>query len=390
MNARGMLKIQNQLSLASPISATLEVQDTIGLYSNINTHIYSRHTNGFSVGLVVQNLSPLPNRIAGYFEASGVDKAHAIVVPDGGGNVGFGITFPNTSYRMEVFGNSNFNGNIDGAGTFNYVSDAGYKTDIDSISNAIDLISDLKPYTYYFDTTNSVGLAFDSRRQYGFIAQDVETVLPDLVQNTTRDAVVDTAGTQIYPAYSYKSLNYNAFIAILTKGMQEQQRAIDSLRQESSSSDSLIAALQAENESLENRITAIETCLMNTGLCNGTSAISPQTGQSYNGIGGSTPTGTIQQQNVTLSNMERVVLDQNVPNPFAEQTIISYYLPETAQRAQMLFYDHNGRLINSVDLNGTGQGQLQVFANDLSNGMYNYVLVVDGEIKDSKQMVKTN
>jgi hypothetical protein len=58
------------------------------------------------------------------------------------------------------------------------------------------------------------------------------------------------------------------------------------------------------------------------------------------------------------------------------------------QRAQMLFYDHNGRLINTVDLNGTGAGQLQVFANDLSNGVYQYVLVVDGEIMESKKMVK--
>jgi hypothetical protein len=54
----------------------------------------------------------------------------------------------------------------------------------------------------------------------------------------------------------------------------------------------------------------------------------------------------------------------------------------------MLFYDHNGRLINTVDLNGTGAGQLQVFANDLSNGVYQYVLVVDGEIMESKKMVK--
>jgi hypothetical protein len=77
-----------------------------------------------------------------------------------------------------------------------------------------------------------------------------------------------------------------------------------------------------------------------------------------------------------------------VPNPFAEQTVITYYLPESAGKAQMLFYDNNGRLINSVDLKGTGHGKIQIFAGDLSRGTYTYALVVDGQIIDSKRMVK--
>jgi hypothetical protein len=54
----------------------------------------------------------------------------------------------------------------------------------------------------------------------------------------------------------------------------------------------------------------------------------------------------------------------------------------------MLFYDNNGRLINSVDLKGTGHGKIQIFAGDLSRGTYTYALVVDGQIIDSKRMVK--
>lgn len=374
MNAAGMLKIQNDLSLSTAIQATLEVRDVTGAFSNINTLIYSNHTNGFSVGLAVQNLSPLPNRIAGYFEASGVSKAHAIVVPDGGGNVGFGTTNPNTGYRLEVFGFSNFNGNIDGFGTFNYMSDINFKNDIDTLHNALSIINALQPSKFYFDTTNSVGLIFDNRLQYGFIAQEVENTLPELVQNKTREAVLDSLGNTIYPSFNFKTLNYNAFIAILTKGIQEQQRTLDSMKMEMENKDSALRVLSA-------RISAIESCLTNTGICNTPNALSPNT--QPNAIG-----SNIARQQIELKDMERVVLDQNVPNPFAEQTIINYYLPQNVQRAQMLFYDHNGRLINTFDLNGTGAGQLQVFANDLSNGIYQYVLVVDGEIMESKKMVK--
>jgi hypothetical protein len=57
-------------------------------------------------------------------------------------------------------------------------------------------------------------------------------------------------------------------------------------------------------------------------------------------------------------------------------------------KAQLLFYDANGKLIKAVDLTERGKGQINVFANDLSNGIYSYALVVDGQIIDTKRMVK--
>ena len=93
---------------------------------------------------------------------------------------------------------------------------------------------------------------------------------------------------------------------------------------------------------------------------------------------------------VTLTdNIPSIVLDQNVPNPFAEQTTITYTLTDGVQKAQMLFYNIEGKLIQSAELlNTAGQGQINVFANDLSTGVYTYSLVVDGQIKGTKRMVK--
>ncbi|MFZ6010544.1 MAG: T9SS type A sorting domain-containing protein, partial [Bacteroidota bacterium] len=108
--------------------------------------------------------------------------------------------------------------------------------------------------------------------------------------------------------------------------------------------------------------------------------------QNSNGTNGN---NNITVTNVTLEDVKSIVLDQNVPNPFAEQTTISYTLTENVQRAQMLFYNLEGKLINSVELsNNAGQGRLNVFANDLSNGIYTYTLVVDGQIIDTKKMIR--
>jgi len=82
------------------------------------------------------------------------------------------------------------------------------------------------------------------------------------------------------------------------------------------------------------------------------------------------------------------VLEQNVPNPFAEQTTINYFLPENVVKAQMLFYNNQGKLIQSVDLKEKGKGSLNVFASDLSNGIYTYSLIVDGKVFETKKMVR--
>ncbi|HWY37237.1 MAG TPA: T9SS type A sorting domain-containing protein, partial [Bacteroidia bacterium] len=91
---------------------------------------------------------------------------------------------------------------------------------------------------------------------------------------------------------------------------------------------------------------------------------------------------------VQLNNVTAIVLNDAVPNPFAEQTVISYNIPQNFSAAQILFYDNNGLLIKSVDIKTAGKGQLNVFANDLTNGVYSYTLVVDGKIIATKRMIR--
>lgn len=250
------------------------------------------------------------------------------------------------------------------AGLF-YASDAMFKTNVDSITNARGIINQLKPRHFYFDTTNTYGMRFPSKKQYGFIAQDVQTVLPELVSGFTKPSMVDTIGNVVTPGVTFKTLNYNAFFAIIIRAIQEQQKTIDSLKTKTSKQDSI-------NNAVQNQIAALTSSI--NACCNNNAR--------------TTNSNQLNQISIDLSDKDIIVLNQNVPNPFAEQTTITYNVPEKYSFAQIIFSTTDGRIIKTVDITKKGRGQLTVFANDLSNGMYAYSLVVDGKIVDTKKMVK--
>ncbi|MCL4817378.1 MAG: hypothetical protein HND27_09675 [Bacteroidetes bacterium] len=46
-----------------------------------------------------------------------------------------------------------------------------------------------------------------------------------------------------------------------------------------------------------------------------------------------------------------------------------------------------GRIIKTVDINQTGHGQLKVYAAHLIQGIYQYSIVVDRKVIDTKKML---
>ena len=95
---------------------------------------------------------------------------------------------------------------------------------------------------------------------------------------------------------------------------------------------------------------------------------------------------TINRTRVDLSSTQSIVLDQNAPNPFKERTTIGYAVPDHVEDAQIFIFDLSGQIMKKVKLQ-PGEGILEVFASNLSSGMYSYSLVIDGEVVDTKQMV---
>ena len=281
-----------------------------------------------------------------------------------------------SNYAAYFQGNVYVNGGATSGSGYLIASDQQFKNEINNFSNGLEILEEIAPKTYYLDTNNNFGINFPSTLQYGMIAQDVEQVLPSLVAEVTKPASYDSLGNVLTQEITYKSLNYNAFIPILISAVKEQNEKIDV-------QDEKIDSLNTVVDDLNNRLTQLENCL---------SGILPFLCQMSNSSIQQTPE-MVQEQirtaiNVNLSDKNTIVLNQNVPNPFAESTVITYSIPATVVKAQIHFYDGQGKLINSVEITSRGAGQLNVFGEDLSSGTYTYTLVADGQIVSTKKMVK--
>jgi hypothetical protein len=252
-----------------------------------------------------------------------------------------------------------------------YISDENLKENIEEISadSAEFIINNLTPVTYNYNSASVPGLNLSSGHRYGLIAQDVEAILPSTIHDATVPGEIDSLGNIISPDQTFKGFEYNNLIAILTANAKSKNELIDSLEQLNSLQDSLLNDLLF-------RVSELENC----------KCVPKPKGQEFHGEGGHT--SEEQQIDVELSNVQNIVLNQNVPNPFAEKTKITYSIPDVVQRAQMLFYDSNGRLIDAIDIQTRGIGQMNVFGEDLSSGIYSYALVTDGGVVLTKRMVK--
>lgn len=96
----------------------------------------------------------------------------------------------------------------------------------------------------------------------------------------------------------------------------------------------------------------------------------------------------IQQLEVFLEEKQHVFLGQNSPNPFIENTTISFFIPEKSRIAKLIFSTADGKVVKSINIKTPGKSSIKVFANDLSKGLYFYTLVIDGTTIETKKMIK--
>jgi len=121
------------------------------------------------------------------------------------GNVGIGTTSPQSGYRLHVVDSVYVGGNVS-ASAYTTRSDFNLKDDIFNLKYGLNEILNLQPVEYTYKSNGS--------KQLGFIAQDIGTILPEVVSFEES-----------------MSVNYQAIIPILTKAIQEQQALIKALEQ---------------------------------------------------------------------------------------------------------------------------------------------------------------
>ncbi len=132
-------------------------------------------------------------------------------------------------------------------------SDADLKTDVQDITGAMGLIDQLRPTTYLFDTVAHPALDLPGGLQRGFIAQEVEQVLPDLVRETTYLGRSDSLGNTVVADESVKTVNYIGFIPLLVAAMQEQQATISTLQDQLATVQQDLATCCAAHGSTDQR-----------------------------------------------------------------------------------------------------------------------------------------
>lgn len=205
----------------------------------------------------------------------------------------------------------------------------------------------------------------------GFISQAVDTLIPGLVIDIIHPEVKDTNDVVLFPGDTIKALNYTGLVPLAIAGINELNTEtipllISAINEQQNIIDSLNAALNV-------RLSELESRMNNSGTGFRQSAPEEE---------------TVNQLTGELSSLQVIVLDQNMPNPFKEQTSISYFVPEEAGNAMMQFTDLSGRVIKTVELE-KGSGILTVFAQNLGSGTYSYSLIINGRVMETKRMVKT-
>ena len=141
-----------------------------------------------------------------------------------GGNVGIGTTVP--GQKLEVTGNIAASGNVYAA-KFIYNSDRRLKTNIEPLGDALSKLMQLQGVTYnWIDPEKGTG------NQIGFIAQDVEDVVPEVV--TTNEAT------------GLKGIDYAHLAPVIVNAIKEQEAKIDAQQKEIDELKADIEALRGQ------------------------------------------------------------------------------------------------------------------------------------------------
>jgi hypothetical protein len=224
-------------------------------------------------------------------------------------------------YGYAIYGNGTYLG-----------SDKRIKENFRSIDQPLSKILQMNGQKYDFisEASDTIGTEKEKQKRaamkknrLGFIAQDLEKIVPEAV-------LYEEDADKYY-------IEYSAIIPVIVEAMKEQQTTIEKLN--------------ARIETLE-----------------GNSA---------------------KEKSATIDGTTPASLNQNIPNPFSENTTINMYIPNTVSRATLYIYNMQGEQIKYIAVNERGKTSVTIEGRTLKAGMYLYTLITDGKEVDTKKMILT-
>ena len=233
-----------------------------------------------------------------------------------------------------------------------YYSDKNVKNNINyKLDRTLAKLQKLKPVSYNLKPELFKGFPakkieeYSGKKQYGFIAQELQEVFPELVD---KDSTTGHLGIQ-----------YTNLIAVLVDAVNLQQAQLDSLKQ------------------------ALSICCNAKGTGNRT--IKQDTTNNGNGQ------RTLNNNQLTANGdqITSAKLYQNNPNPFSQTTVVKCFIPQSNQNASLLVFDLNGSLKKTIAISSKGDVNTTINGRELVSGMYYYTLLIDGVEIDTKKMILT-
>ncbi|QQR99054.1 MAG: tail fiber domain-containing protein [Sphingobacteriales bacterium] len=179
----------------------------------------SSNSNNTTEGLLIEETENDTNRVGfkntngdgwmlkAYTGGTATNSSFSVFSVKGGGNI----------LRMSGDGNSYFSGAVFTSCGMPSCSDVRYKKDIYKINNSLSNLMKIRGVNYYFKYNDFKDKNFSKEKQIGFIAQEIETIFPELV-------FTDEDG--------YKSVDYAKITPVLVEAIKELKNEIDGLRNE--------------------------------------------------------------------------------------------------------------------------------------------------------------
>jgi hypothetical protein len=300
------------------ISSNCATVSRVPLTTNVNgnvscSQIYD-NSNSVSSSLASVGIGPAYNGVSPNFSFTypGSHWYEGSSLPSSSGNV-----------RLAV------DGVVEGLAYYAY-SDKRLKSNIKTVENSISKIKKLRGVTYTWDKDIKSGKSLNDIPQLGFLAQEVEKVIPEAV---------------IVNADGFYAMNYSTIIPVLTEGIKEQQTEIETQ--------------QLKIENLELQITELKNKL---------NQLVP---------------GDVK---IKINSLEVV------PNPITGTSVVSYKLDNSNAVAFLIVSDLQGKLLKQISLpRNQQQGQVQVSKSDLPSGMYVFAIISGNtEVQSKKVLVSAS
>ncbi|MFD2891681.1 tail fiber domain-containing protein [Flavobacterium chuncheonense] len=121
-----------------------------------------------------------------------------------------------------------------GSGGFISTSDARLKTNITTLNIGLKEILHLNPVSFHWKNEkfrNHEVPQNQKELKLGFIAQEIQTVLPEIVKTREWKEYEETPGALVQEEMPVIGVNYNEMIPVLVKAIQEQNNQINTLKE---------------------------------------------------------------------------------------------------------------------------------------------------------------